>query len=139
MAIYLLFSATYNQVPLASIIDTKIKENLEKAGSAKNAAFWNWTPKQKSLLDADIPRVIMTSHWSTGKTRILFEKALRLARAGKIVLVVLHYSQISEEQTENGECSIEHAPILLYHSLMNEIGKEKDDVQKNINLMVSKI
>ena len=55
MAIYLLFSATYNHVPLASIIDTKIKENLEKAGSAKNIALWNWTPKQKSLLDADIP------------------------------------------------------------------------------------
>ena len=137
MAIYLLFSATYNQVPLASIIDTKIKENLEKAGSAKNAAFWNWTPKQKSLLDADIPRVIMTSHWSTGKTRILFEKALRLARDGKIVILVLHYSQFSEEQLENGERSIEHTLILLCHSLRNAIGKENDDVQKKINLIVS--
>ena len=139
MARYLLFSATYNQVPLASLIDMKIKENLEKAGSAKNTAFWNWTPKQKNLLFADIPRVIMTSHWSTGKTRILFEKALGLARDGKTVIVVLHYSQISEEQTENGECSIEHAPILLYHSLMNEIGKEKDEVQNNIHLIVSVI
>ena len=97
MARYLLFSATYNQVPLASLIDMKTKENLEKAGSAENIAFWNWTPQQKSLLFADIPRVIMTSHWSTGKTRILFVKALRLARAGKKVIVVLHYSQLSEE------------------------------------------
>ena len=65
MAMYLLFSATYNEVPLASLINMKVKENLEKSGSAKNAAFWNWTPLQKSLLDANLPRVIMTSHWST--------------------------------------------------------------------------
>ena len=100
MAIYLLFSATYNEVPLATIIDMKVKESLEKSGSAKNAAFWNWTPLQKSILDADLPRVIMTSYWSTGKTRILFVKALTLARDGKFVIFVLHYSQVAEKNKD---------------------------------------
>ena len=131
MAYYLLFCATKSQVPLSSTVDTKIKESLEKSGAGQNVAFWNWTPRQKSLLDADIPRLIMTSHWSTGKTRILFEKALMLAREGKIVIFILHYS----ENTEN-EYS-DHAPILLFHSLKNEISNEKDQTQKNINVLVS--
>ena len=101
MAMYLLFSSTYDLVPVASVIDMKIKENLEKGGSAKNAALWNWTPLQKSLLDADLPRVIMTSHWSTGKTRILFVKALMLAKDGKFVIFILHYSQINEESKDS--------------------------------------
>ena len=101
MAYYLLFCATKSQVPLSSTVDTKIKESLEKSGAGQNVAFWNWTPKQKSLLDADIPRVIMTSHWSTGKTRILFEKALMLAREGKFVIFILHYCENTEENTEN--------------------------------------
>ena len=222
MAMYLLFSSTYDLVPVASVIDMKIKENLEKGGSAKNAALWNWTPLQKSLLDADLPRVIMTSHWSTGKTRILFVKALMLAKDGKFVIFILHYSQINEESkdskdeekimfkedaqkvseikeenkddrddekitnkekkgfrkflpkfmskkeeqknpekavTEHKESTkggvdfskteeepqqtnfADHAPILLYHSLMNEIEKESEknpQVKANIKLMISK-
>ena len=192
MAMYLLFSATYNEVPLASMIDMKVKESLEKSGSAKNAAFWNWTPLQKSILDADLPRVIMTSYWSTGKTRILFVKALTLARDGKFVIFVLHYSKIIEENKNSGMTAkskgfqnylpnlsifkkesnevpekavkeddesrggedfsktkeetsqsnfADHAPILLYHSLMNEIDKESEknpQVKANIKMMVSK-
>ena len=148
MAMYLLFSATYNEVPLASMIDMKIKECLEKSGSAENAALWNWTPLQKSILDADLPRVIMTSYWSTGKTRILFVKALKLAKDGKFVIFVLHYSQIKKDEdfSKDEEESLEtnfadHAPILLYHSLMNEIDKESEknpQVKANIRLMVSK-
>ena len=103
MAMYLLFSSTYDLVPVASIIDMKIKENIEKGGSAKNAALWNWTPLQKSLLDADLPRVIMTSYWSTGKTRILFMKALMLAKDGKFVIFVLHYSQVTKENKNIGD------------------------------------
>ena len=169
MAMYLLFTATYNEVPLASLIDMKVKASLEKSGSAKNAAYWNWTPLQKSLLDADLSRVIMTSHWSTGKTRILFEKALKLARDGKFVVFVLHYSQLLKQNVQNADKSSsvtkkfrkwlkmvstkevteteeespvnyfsDHAPILLYHSLMNEIDQEKAEVKDKIKLMVSK-
>ena len=173
MAMYLLFSSTYDLVPVASVIDMKIKENLEKGGSAKNAALWNWTPLQKSLLDADLPRVIMTSHWSTGKTRILFVKALMLAKDGKFVIFILHYSQINEESKDSKDTQkvsenpvkkhnesskrdedfsktkeepqqtnfADHAPILLYHSLMNEIEKESEknpQVKANIKLMISK-
>jgi hypothetical protein len=131
MAYYLLFCATKSQVPLSSTVDTKIKESLEKGGTGQNIAFWNWTPKQKSLLDADIPRVIMTSHWSTGKTRILFEKALMLAREGKFVILILHYSENTEDEYSD------HAPILLFHSLKNEISSKEDHTQKHINLLVS--
>jgi hypothetical protein len=105
MAMYLLFSATYHQVPLASVIDMKIKESLEKSGSAKNISLWNWTPIQKSLLEADLSRVILTSSWSTGKARILFEVALKLARDGKFVIFVLHYSQLSIEKKSTEERS----------------------------------
>ena len=134
MAHCLLFSSTYNWVPVASVIDMKIRESLEKSGSAKNIALWNWTPLQKSLLDADLSRVIMTSHWSTGKTGILFEKALKLAREGNMVVFVLHYSQINESK----DYFSDYAPILLYHSLMNEISQEKAEVADKIKLMVSK-
>ena len=120
MVKYLMFISTYHQVPVGSVLDIKIKENLKKSGDAKNIALWNWTPEQKSLLDANIPRVIMTSYWSTGKTRIKFEKAKRLAAAGRTVIFVLHY--------------VDFPPILLYLSLMNEI--ERSEI--NIKLMMSK-
>ena len=70
-------------------MDTKFKEAFEKCGSGKNIAFWNWTPAQKNLLLATIPRIIMNSHWSTGKTRILFERAKLLAIHGEMVILVL--------------------------------------------------
>ena len=113
MVKYLMFISTYHQVPFGSVLDIKIKENLEKSGDAKSIALWNWTPEQKSLLDANIPRVIMTSYWSTGKTRIKFEKAKRLAAAGRTVIFVLHYVDLS---------------------LMNEIKRS----ESNIKLMMSK-
>ena len=137
MSMYLLYSATYSQVPLSSVIDTRIKEQLEKSGSARNIAFWNWTPLQKSLLDADVPKLIMTSHWSTGKTRILFEKALMLAREGKLVLFILHYSNLTEEQSTDEDYFGDYAPILLYHSLMNEISNEEDQTKSNFHLMAT--
>ena len=139
MAMYLLYSATYSQVPLSSVIDTRIKEQLEKSGSARNIAFWNWTPLQKSLLDADVPKLIMTSHWSTGKTRILFEKALMLAREGKLVLFILHYSNLTEKLPTNVDEDYfgDYAPILLYHSLMNEISNEQDQTKSNCHLMAT--
>ena len=120
MVKYLLFISTYHQVPVGSLLDIKIKENLEKSGDATNIALWNWTPEQKSLLDANIPRVILTSYWSTGKTRIKFEKAKRLAAAGKTVIFVLH--------------DVGFPPILLYLSLMNEIERS----ESNMKLMMSK-
>ena len=137
MAMYLLYSATYSQVPLSSVIDTRIKEHLEKSGSARNIAFWNWTPLQKSLLDADVPKLIMTSHWSTGKTRILFEKALMLAREGKHVLFILHYSNLTEEQKSDEDYFGDYAPILLYHSLMNEISNEDYQTKSKFQLLAS--
>ena len=46
MVKYLMFISTYHQVPVGSVLDIKIKENLEKSGDAKNIALWNWTPEQ---------------------------------------------------------------------------------------------
>ena len=89
------------------------------------------------LLDADISKLIMTSHWSTGKTRILFEKALMLAREGKLVLFILHYSNLTEEQSKDEDYFGDYAPILLYHSLMNEISNEEDQTKSNIHLMAT--
>ena len=62
--------------------------------------------------------MILTSHWSTGKTRILFEKAKNLAVNGKKVKFVLHHSQTDDAQPDNFQ---DNAPILLYLSLLNEI------------------
>ena len=44
--------------------------------------------------------------------------------------------EAEEEPLENNFS--DHAPILLYHSLMNEIEKENAQVKANIKLMVSK-
>ena len=108
MTKYLLFCSTYAPIPVDSVIDTKIKENLEKGGTAKNISFWNWTPEQRDLLNSNIYRVILTSYWSTGKTRLMFEKAKMLAEEGKSVIFVL----------DRGGKS---TPFFLYHTLTNEI------------------
>ena len=122
MAKYLLFCSTYSPVPVASIIDIKIKENLEKGGNATNIAFWNWTPEQKSILESDIQKVIFTSYWSTGKTRTLFEKAKMLADKGDFVIFVLYQDPV-------------YAPILLYGSLMNEI--KASGLSNNLKLVMT--
>ena len=131
MVKYLLYFSTYHPVPASSILGMKIKENLEKGGNADNIAFWNWTPEQKNLLVAKITRMIMTSHWSTGKTRIIFEKAKILARNGNSVVVVLYYSNI-----KGTSYLVDQAPILLYSSLMNEIEQEKGDLKDNLKLLM---
>ena len=59
---------------------------------------------------------------------ILFEKALKLAREGNMVIFVLHYSQITEDE----DTFSDYAPLLLYHSLMNEISQEKAEVANKI-------
>ena len=113
MAKYLLFVATYQIAQVSSVIHSKISQILKTSGDVKNIVFWNWTPTQKGLFDADISRVIMKSHWSTGKTRIMLEKAKKLALNGENVLFCLYYCQ----------SDFDFAPILLYHSLYNEIEK----------------
>ena len=118
MVKHLLFFSTYHPAPVSSFIDTKIKETIEKFGDARNIELWNWTPEQKGLLNEIIRRMIMTSHWSTGKTRIMFEKAKILAILGQIVIFVLYCSEISESESENFG---KYAPALLSCSLQNEI------------------
>ena len=122
MAKYLLFCSTYHPAPVTSVIDFNIKDMIEKAGDPRNIIFWNWTPGQKNLLDADIPRVILTSYWSTGKTRIMFEKAKILAAQGKIVIFILDCNN-----------SLHYSPILFHCHLMNEIEASK----LNITLLLS--
>ena len=122
MAKYLLYLSTYAPIPVASVIDTKIKENIEKGGNAKNIAFWNWTPEQKNLLESILRRVIFTSYWSTGKTRIMLEKAKILSKEGKHVIFVL-------DSTKS------YYPSFLYNSLLNEI--KAADLSENLELMMS--
>ena len=45
---YLLFFSTMEPVPINSILNETIQRKLDKAGSAKNVALWNWTCGQKS-------------------------------------------------------------------------------------------
>ena len=139
----LLYFATYHPAPVSSLIDTKIIGIHEKTGDKETLSFWNWTPNQKSLLDADIPRVIMTSYWSTGKTRVQFEKAKMLASEGQAVIFVLYYSQ----STQNEGGFQDGAPVLLYCSLKNEINhseigiqsnkKKRDNIKANLKIVMS--
>ena len=155
MAKVLLFFATYHPASVAGLIDTKIKDAFDKSTSAESLCFWNWTPEQKSLFDAEICRVVMTSHWSTGKTRIMFEKTKCLAGEGKKVIFVLHHSKMLEEDSKYFLRNLynfrDNAPILLYLSLLNEIDPKKDQkaqkstklkesmekIQSNITLLVT--
>ena len=131
MVKYLLFFATYHPVPISSVIDKKIRENLEKGGDAKNIAFWNWTPEQKNILFATITRLIMTCFWSTGKTRILLEKAKMLAKMGDTVIFVLHYKE------DPFAAFSDSAPLLLYYSILNEIENNQDNIKDKFRLIVS--
>ena len=110
----LLFFSTYHPAPVLSLLDTKIKEAFDKIGNAKNIELWNWTPVQKGLLNEIITRMILTSSWSTGKTRIMFEKAKILAMRGETVLFVLFYSQMSQAEFDSFG---NYAPIFLLCSL----------------------
>ena len=123
MVKYLLFFATYSPIPLGSVLDTKIKKNIEEGGHGNNIAFWNWTPGQKSLLDSDVRKVIFRSYWSTGKTRVMFEKAKTLAANGESVIFVLFHDSDSW-------------PILLYCSLLNEI--QNSNLDSKLKLIMSK-
>ena len=145
MVKFLLFFATYHPAPVSSLIDTKIKDTIDNSVTVESLSFWNWTPEQKSLFDAEICRVIMTSHWSTGKTRIMFEKAKILAKEGKRVIFVLHHSQFLEEESNYFQ---DNAPILLYLCLLNEIDPEKaknnqklkksmETIKSNLELLVT--
>ena len=130
MVKYLLFFSTYHPAPVASLIDSRIKENFDNIGDAETIDFWCWTPEQKSLLREVLTRVILTSHWSTGKTRIMYEKAKILAMKGETVLFVLFYSQISEAEFDSFG---NYAPIFLLCSLLNEIDHDKDEnIKKNV-------
>ena len=102
----------------------------KKGGDAKNIAFWNWTPEQKNILFATITRLIMTTFWSTGKTRILLEKAKMLARMGEMVIFVLHYEQNQNDFSDS-------APLLLCYSLLNEIENDPDNIKDKFRLIVS--
>ena len=140
MVKFLLFFATYHPAPVSSLIDMKIKEIIDNSVTVDSLSFWNWTPEQKSLFVAEICRVIMTSHWSTGKTRIMFEKAKILAKEGKRVIFVLHHSQFLEEESNYFQ---DNAPILLYLCLLNEIDPEKaknnQKLKKSMEIMKSNL
>ena len=112
MVKYLLFLSTYHPAPVSSLIDSKIQETIDNTSDAKTVDFWSWTPEQKSILREVITRMILTSHWSTGKTRIMFEKAKILAMSGETVLFVLFYSQISEAELDSFG---KYIPIFRYH------------------------
>lgn len=107
----LLFCATFSPVVMGSLLDDKIEGNIKSGGDGSNIAFWNWTPMQKSLLDSKLLRVIFRSYWSSGKTRVMFERAITLAKDGNFVIFILFH--------DSNSC-----PLFLYYSLMNEI-KEK--------------
>ena len=98
----LYFSSYHTNIPN---IDAKIKENITKSGSAENIAYWNWTPEQKHLLEDHIPRMILTSLWSTGKSRIMIEKAKMLSDSGQKIMFFI----------ASQEC------VLFYHSVKNEL------------------
>ena len=135
MVKYLLFLSTYHPAPVASLIDSKIQETIDNVSDAKTVDFWSWTPEQKSILREVITRMILTSHWSTGKTRIMFEKAKILAMSGETVLFVLFYSQISEAELDSFG---KYIPIFLYCSLLNEIDLSKNEnLKKNLQLVLT--
>ena len=118
MVKYLVFYSTYTPAPTSGLLDQIIKDNFDKNSDARTIEFWNWTPEQKGLLNDIIRRMILTSHWSTGKTRIMFEKSKILAMDGETVFFVLFYSQTSEAEFDSFG---DYAPILLFCSLRNEI------------------
>ena len=126
---YLLFFSTIEQAPINSSLHNLIQHKLGKAGNAKNIAFWNWTCGQKSILDADEPRMMFTADFSTGKTRLMVEKAKQLAQKEGAVEKAW---QLARKEGRKGKKPKEvlfvaastddiwHQPLLLTASLENE-------------------
>ena len=134
MVKYLLFYSTYTPAPTSDLFDHTIKESINKNCGAKTIEFWNWTPEQKGLLSEAYRRMILTSHWSTGKTRIMFQKAKDLAMNDQTVLFVLFYSKITEAGFDSFG---QYAPILLYCSLLNEIEQSDEKIKNNLKLCIT--
>ena len=60
-----------------------------------------------------------------------------LAREGKFVLFILHYSNLTDQKTSDEDYFGDYAPILLYHSLMNEISNEDYQTKSKFQLLAS--
>ena len=85
--------------PRVKLPDELIKEvidNVDKAGSAENIAFWSPEQFQLASFCAKNKRVIFTSSYSTGKTVLLIHCALELLKKGQKVLFVIFGNNASK-------------------------------------------
>lgn len=87
----------FNGVQIEDDIINKICANVDKAGSARNVAFWS--PEQRDILDDDNKRVLLMSSNSTGKTILMLYQAKKLLDAGEKVVFLVYQHHIRKRKS----------------------------------------
>ena len=77
-----LFTASLNKCLTPQNLPKEVRSLVEKQSSPKNIAFYSlWSREQLGLMDSNALRVIFTSNWGTGKTKMMVCKAMNVAES----------------------------------------------------------
>ena len=79
---HVLFTASLNKCLTPQNLPKEVRSLVEKQSSPKNIAFYSlWSREQLGLMDSNTLRVIFTSNWGTGKTKMMVCKAMNIAES----------------------------------------------------------
>ena len=94
---YICKTLIFNGGRIEEDIISKICSNIDKAGSARNVAFWS--PEQMDILDKNEKRVLLLSSNSTGKTILMLYQAKRLLLAKQKVVFLVYQHHVRERKS----------------------------------------
>ena len=86
---YLAFAASAAEAPVPQILTKEITERVQKSGTPENVKLWMfWTPPQLELLYKYqwINKVCFVSGNGVGKTVLMMDQAMKLARMNRSIL-----------------------------------------------------
>ena len=91
------YQANHN-LPVSSAMVQIAMDQIEKAGTVENVKLLSfWTPGQIGLMSAmDCPKVLLQAPFSVGKTLILTERALKLAKEDRRVKYYIQGYQLGK-------------------------------------------
>ena len=94
-----------DEIQIDDDIINKICANSEKAGTAKNVAFWS--PEQYDILNENNRRVVLKSANSTGKTILMLYMMKKLLAKGEVVAFLIYQHHKKTERKSLLQLKIE--------------------------------
>ena len=97
---YLLFFAGFDAVQTPSRLIKSISSKIDAASTAENIELWmSFTPDQYSILGLCF--VVFVACWGSGKTLLMFHKAIQISKKGEKVLFLVFNadSKVAGHQT----------------------------------------